>query len=85
MDTLARALLVAADMIQEDELQRLRAERYAGWSDKLGTQILNGELSLDELEQVVEQRGLDPRPSSGRQERLENIVNQRIWGLRPEI
>src|SRR5207245_8778741 len=43
IDTLARALLVAADMVQAGTLERLREERYAGWTGPLGRSILSGE------------------------------------------
>ena len=33
IDTLARSLLVAAAMIERGALERLREERYAGWSE----------------------------------------------------
>ena len=81
IDVLARALLVAAEMLEHDELQRRREERYAGWSNELGRAILEGGRSLEELADVVEREKLDPRPVSGRQELLENIVNQRIWSV----
>ncbi len=81
MDTLARALLVAADMLTAGDLQRLRDERYAGWSEQLGTAIMAGQRSLAELEDEVVSGGLEPRPASGQQERLENLVNQRIWAV----
>jgi xylose isomerase len=79
IDTLARALLVAADMIEHGELQRRREERYAGWSGELGEAILDGDRSLADLAEMVEREKLDPQPVSGRQELLENVVNQRIW------
>jgi xylose isomerase len=79
IDTLARALLVAGDMIEDGELERLRAERYAGWNEELGTGILAGDLTFTDLEQRVVDDGIDPRPVSGGQERLENVVNHRIW------
>jgi xylose isomerase len=80
IDTLARALLVAADMVEAGDLQRERDERYAGWTDGLGTEILGG-ASLVDLEARVAEGGIDPRPRSGGQERLENLVNQRIWAV----
>ena len=45
IDTLARALLVAADLVEDGELARLRDERYAGWNGELGSAILDGGLS----------------------------------------
>jgi xylose isomerase len=79
IDTLARALLVAAEMIERGTLDRPRAERYRGWNADFGRSIVGGELSLADLEQQVATGAIDPRPASGRQELLENLVNQRIW------
>jgi xylose isomerase len=79
MDTLARALLVAADLVERGTLEDARAQRYAGWSGGLGTSILGGQSSLDTLAAQVGSGEIDPQPVSGRQELLENLVNQRIW------
>jgi xylose isomerase len=79
IDTLARALLVAADMIEARTLSGFREARYAGWADGRGAQILAGDLTLEDLEGLVAAGGIDPSPRSGRQELLENQVNQRIW------
>ena len=79
IDTLARSLLVAADIVEAGELGRLREARYAGWNDELGVGILAGDLSLDDLATRVVDAGIEPTPVSGGQERLENLVNQRIW------
>jgi xylose isomerase len=79
IDTVARALLVAADLVEAGELERERQRRYAGWTDGLGADILGGSVSLAELEARVVDSGIDPRPRSGGQERLENLVNQSIW------
>ncbi|HEY7590012.1 MAG TPA: xylose isomerase [Candidatus Limnocylindrales bacterium] len=79
IDTVARALLAAAAMIESGTLDRLRDERYAGWGAGLGTKILAGELSLADLEARVAAGEIDPRPVSGRQELLENLVNREIW------
>jgi xylose isomerase len=79
IDTLARALLVAAELIQHRTLEQYRDERYKGWRGALGQSILNGSASLDDLERQVSSGAIDPRPVSGGQELLENMVNQRIW------
>jgi xylose isomerase len=85
IDTLAQALLVAAAMVENGTLRRLREERYAGWSGKLGTSILSGAATLDDLERLVASGEIHPRPVSGHQELLENEVNRQIWaaGRRP--
>jgi xylose isomerase len=52
------------------------SERYAGWETAEGRAILAGERSLADLAARVEQDGLEPKPRSGRQEYLENLVNR---------
>jgi xylose isomerase len=79
IDTLARSLLVAADLVEQRTLSGYREQRYAGWSEELGRGITDGGLSLADLATQVESGAVDPRPVSGRQELLENRVNQRIW------
>jgi len=81
IDTLARSLLVAASMIADGELERLREARYAGWEGKLGRQIVSGDVPLEVLATSVFAGDIDPRPVSGEQERLENLVNRHIWGV----
>jgi xylose isomerase len=79
MDTLAMALLVAADMLEKRTLEGPRAQRYAGWSSGLGTEITGGGTTLADLESRVTSGQIDPHAVSGRQEALENAVNQRVW------
>jgi xylose isomerase len=79
IDTLARSLLVAAAMIERGAVERLRQERYAGWDEALGRSILSGDVPLEVLATGVFAGEIDPRPVSGRQELLENLVNQEIW------
>jgi xylose isomerase len=82
LDVLARALLVAADLVERDELGKRKDARYAGWDAALGTAILGGAESLETLEAKVASGEIDPHPVSGGQESLENVVNQRIWSAR---
>jgi xylose isomerase len=79
IDTLSRALLVAANLIETEALSRPLADRYAGWSSDLGTSIIGGAESLDTLEAKVASGEIDPAPVSGGQESLENRVNRVIW------
>ena len=79
IDTLARSLLVAADMLEQRTLEANREARYAGWDRDLGRGILDGSLSIEELEQRVASGAIDPTPVSGSQELLEGMVNRRIW------
>lgn len=80
MDTMALALKVAAKMIEDGGLDKHVAKRYSGWNGELGQQILQGKLSLESLAQYAEQQNLTPHHESGRQERLENLVNRYLFG-----
>jgi xylose isomerase len=73
-DTLARALLAAADVVTEGALGRLREERYRGWSSDLGRRIEAGSLDLAALADLATEKSLDPAPRSGRQELAESII-----------
>ncbi len=76
IDTLARGLLNAAQVIEDGGLERNLEQRYAGWETPLGRDILGGKKSLAELAELAVQAGFDPRPRSGGQERLENLLNR---------
>jgi xylose isomerase len=62
-------------MIADGALARHVEQRYAGWDGKLGKSILAGKQSLAELAALVDKSALEPQPRSGRQERLEALVN----------
>ena len=79
IDTVARALLVAAEMIESETLSGPVEKRYAGWTADLGSSILAGEETLESLESRVVAGEIDPTPVSGSQELLENRVNRVIW------
>ncbi|MDX2344849.1 MAG: xylose isomerase [Acidimicrobiia bacterium] len=82
IDTLAKAFLVAMNMIEQETLSKARADRYAGWSGDLGNYIMSDDVSLEALSDKVLAESLDPKPVSGRQEALENLVNRAIWSER---
>ncbi|MGH8798443.1 MAG: xylose isomerase [Caldimonas sp.] len=75
IDLCARALLAAEAMVVDGALQRHLEERYAGWDGARGKAILEGTTSLADLARDVERQQIEPRPKSGRQERLEHLVN----------
>jgi xylose isomerase len=74
IDTIARALLAAADVVSEGKLEQLKQERYEGWSGKLGKRITAGEHSLESLADLATELNLDPAPRSGKQELAESII-----------
>lgn len=75
MDVCARALLIAARMIEDGAMAERLAERYRGWDGQEGQAMLSGRRSLAEIADRAEAADLDPQPRSGRQEALERLVN----------
>ncbi|MGF6775350.1 xylose isomerase [Paraburkholderia sp. GAS334] len=82
IDVLALALERAAVLVENDRLQKFRQQRYAGWDTEFGRKILSGGYSLSTLATDAAARGVNPQHVSGHQERLENIVNEAIYGPR---
>jgi xylose isomerase len=76
MDTCARALKSAAAMMAGGEMEAARDARYAGWETPAAQAMLRGDLSAAAARVTTE--GLEPQPKSGRQERLENLVNRYV-------
>src|SRR5580700_129596 len=73
-DTIARALLAAADIVSEGQLRALRLQRYQAWSSELGRRIDSGKFNLSALADHAAEQGFDPKPHSGRQELAESII-----------
>ena len=60
LDTLARALLAAARIIEQRRLASIVEQRYAGWSGPLGQKILGGAHTLASLADHAVQADLAP-------------------------
>jgi xylose isomerase len=82
MDTLAHALVIAAALLDDGALRDVRAERYAGWDGALGTAILNGGCTLEDLYARVHGGDEVDAPVSGRQEALERVVARYVDQVR---
>ncbi|WP_194094497.1 xylose isomerase [Marivivens aquimaris] len=74
MDVCARGLKAAAKMLEDGKLEELRNERYAGWDTDFGKEMKSSD--LDAIHDKVLADNINPEAKSGRQERLENLVNQ---------
>ena len=74
VDTLARGLLAAARLVEEGRLAARVSDRYAAWDGALGRTILEGRCDLADLAERALAEGFAPKPVSGRQEELENLV-----------
>lgn len=77
MDTFARGLIAAHQIIEDGVLDSFIEDRYSSYSQGIGKQILSGQETFDSLETYVEQKG-EPVLKSGRQEMLESIINSYI-------
>ena len=78
MDVFARGLKAAAGIRADGRLDEFIANRYSGWDQGLGAKIEAGEASLADLEAHAlssDEPGVLP---SGRQEMLENLLNDFI-------
>ena len=74
MDAMARALLGAADIIENSPLPAMLKERYASFDGGKGKEFEEGKLSLEDIVAYAKQNG-EPEQISGKQELYETIVS----------
>jgi xylose isomerase len=77
MDTLARGLLIANEILESSDLAARKAARYASFDDGDGAAFERGDLGLEELARLAEELG-EPERRSGKQELYESIINRYI-------
>jgi len=77
MDTFARGLRNAVQLIEDKALDNVVSERYAGWKSELGQKIWKKQVGFEELEEYTISNG-EPEVQSGRQELAENVLNDYI-------
>jgi xylose isomerase len=77
IDTFARALTIADNILQKSEYKKIRADRYSSFDTDKGREFETGKLSLEELKAYAIANG-EPAVISGKQEHLENIINRYI-------
>jgi xylose isomerase len=77
MDTFARALIVADNVLQKSDYRKWRQERYSSFDSGKGKDFEAGKLSLEDLRAYAIENG-EPQTRSGRQEWLENLINRYI-------
>ncbi len=77
MDTFARSLLVAENILNKSDYKKIRTERYASFDSGKGKEFEEGKLSLEDLRAFAIENG-EPATISGRQEYMENIINRYI-------
>ena len=76
MDTCAKTLIATEKLINDNILSEYIDKRYSAWNDKLGEFIKNKNTNLEDITKEVEDKNINPKPKSGQQEFLENILNK---------
>ena len=77
-DTFARGLLVADKVLNDTNFTSFVQERYASFDAGKGSDFEQGKLSLNDLYAIASNSTSDIKPVSGKQELLENILNNHI-------
>ena len=77
MDTFARALIIADNVLNKSDYKKIRTERYASFDSGKGAAFEAGKLSLEDLREFAIANG-EPSLKSGKQEYMENIINRFI-------
>ncbi len=77
MDTFARALVIADNIMQKSPIEKMRKERYSTFDSGNGAKFEKGELTLEQLAEIGDSNG-EPPVTSGQQELYEIFINQYI-------
>ena len=78
MDAFARGLKTAAAIRKDGRLAEFVRRRYSSWDSGVGAQIESGKARFKELETYMLKKGDVTPNESGRQEFLENLINEFI-------
>ena len=78
MDTFARGLKIAAAIRKDGRLAGFVKNRYASWDSGVGAKIEAGKANFKDLEAYMLKKGDADANVSGRQEFLENLINEFI-------
>jgi xylose isomerase len=78
MDAFARGLKTAARIRSDQALADVVQQRYSSYDEGIGKRIEQGHASFAELETYMMEKGEADANQSGRQEMLENLINQYI-------
>ena len=77
MDTLARGLLIANDILTNSDYVELRENRYESFKKGAGEAFAKGKINLEELSKLAMGQP-EPGLTSGKQELFESLVNKYI-------
>ena len=80
MDAFALGLIKAAALIEDGRLDAFVRDRYASFEGGIGKSIEDGTATLESLAAHALTLGKTNKPESGRQEYLQSVVNQILFG-----
>lgn len=80
MDTFALGLVKAAALMEDGRLDEFVAQKYQSFQSGIGAKIVAGSTTLAELADHAAAMKAPALPGSGRQEYLESVVNQILFG-----
>jgi len=81
MDTFALGLIKAAELIQDGRIDDFISKRYASYREtEIGRKIIADETDLEELFAYAENVGTPNLPGSGKQEYLQSVLNDVLFG-----
>jgi len=79
MDCFALGLKMAYKLIEDGRIDNFVSDRYATFKEGIGAKIVAGEVSMADLEKYALEKG-EVKAQSGRQELLESILNDILFG-----
>jgi len=77
MDSFARALVIADDILTNSDYAELKSKRYESFDSGSGKSFEDGGLTLGDLYNIAKANG-EPKQISGKQELYEQIINMYI-------
>jgi xylose isomerase len=80
MDAYALAFRLARRILAEGKFEQFVADRYSSFDLGFGRDIETGKATFKSLEKLVLTKLGEPRPRSGKQEYLENLLNSYLHG-----
>lgn len=78
MDTFARGAKIAAQIRADGVLDKFVSDRYSSYDSGIGSEIESGSATFASLEKYMLEKGEIEANKSGRQEYLENLINQYV-------
>jgi xylose isomerase len=80
MDAYALAYKIALKIREDGKMEKFVKDRYASFDSDYGKAVEKGKIGFRELEKLVLKKLGEPKPKSGKQEYLENLLNTYLHG-----